>query len=187
MSLDENALSVAPILENMNNGYHRMREMLRGMLGSDAQIDEMAVMAPRLSRVMGFLSGVVSTDGYVLFNTSFDHVTAGPIRSTYDVRYWFLSTPWPYRVELMALSGYSPLHCALQENQVGNELVLPVHASFKCKNEEHYGLATGVLRKAGWEQAQRCESTYGKFSYWQHDDATWLLKPRLNLRDAGGR
>jgi hypothetical protein len=50
---------------------------------------------------------------------------------------------------------------------------------------------THRLRERAWEVVQKCDSTYGKFSYWKpldaddHEDLGLYLKPRVNLRDTG--
>lgn len=181
---------VKKTLDTINEGYETTKEVVRGIFGSECFIDEMAVMAASPIEAMNFLNKCLSQEGYEAFNYATDIVKTGPIVSSYDVQYWFFSTPFPYRIELMkTLNGFSPLHNSIdQDNQMegmNRRTYVPVHASFKCVDEEDYGIKTGMLRKEGWEMVQRCQSGYGQFSYWRHsDDDTWLLKPRMNLRDA---
>lgn len=127
--------------------------------------------------------------GWLQFNTARDDVRTGPIRSRYEVEYNFFSHPDKiWRFEVMRITkGYSPLHGAIRK-PVGGELCVPVHASFKTYDEENYVYAREHLDGMGLFEAQRCDSTYGRFSYWttvDQQDAVPYLKPRVNLRDNG--
>jgi hypothetical protein len=182
---------VKHLLTHVHEGYEKCNEQLRGILGAEAEIDEMALLVINKASVLNLLTHLVSFDGYELFNSASDTVTTSPIHSGYDVHYWFVRTPYNYRLEVMYLppkGGYSPLHNKLiysADNDPDNN-VYGVHASFKCDSSSY--MAAGVLlRKEGWELAQRCDSDYGKFSYYANEDNTgvgWFLKPRVNLRDA---
>jgi len=188
---------VKEVLETTATLREEMNEALRGMLGALHTVDEMALMFRTDADLKEFLRYAVR-HGYTLFNSDSDTVTTGPLRSSYDVAYWFLAAPgYPqlensYRLELMTLhTPGSPLHDTLQlwlDNN--NHPSVAVHASFKCHNEEEYANAVHTLGRNGYELTQRCESTYGRFSYWQPQEAadhpvnTVYLKPRVNLRDA---
>ncbi len=172
-------------------------------LGFVNAIDEVALLFINPFQATEFLREAVTNDGVLLFNSATDHVHTLPLRTCYDVRYDFLTVPSPYwpenriagpRIEAMHLTdGYSPLHfAALMEMKETGNPATPIHASFKCDDEEDYAIAVDRLRTAGWEAAQRCESTYGRFSYWTplnpkewFDDALrdLYLKPRVNVRD----
>lgn len=165
-------------------------------LGFVQGIDEIALLFPHRGYAWSFVAEAVREEGCVLFNSATDHVHTKPLRTCYDVTYLFLTLPAAYhpsgrsgvRLECMFLGdGVSPLHEAeIAKMDIGDEAVSPVHASFKCGDEEDYANATTSLREAGWESVQRCESTYGRFAYWSplHDETPGVyLKPRVNLRD----
>jgi hypothetical protein len=175
------------VFTKMTAAHQRMSELLRGML-AEYTIDEMSIMFFSDAVLLRFLRDAVRREGVELFNAAEDVVTASPIMAAYDVRYWFLRTSWGYRVDALQTNMGSPLHDNIAR-QAGHDpmAVVPVHASFKCPNEERYGVALATLRKSGWELLQRCDSGYGRFSYWHRPDGEsddWYLKPRLNLRDA---
>lgn len=178
--------------ETIHEGWLLMNETLRGVLAQH-WIDEMALLFPDAATVYHWLNEAVCREGVALFNTSTDRVTTGPIMSVYDVAFWFLTTPHPYRVEAMVCGPGSPLHTALVgycdafSFRPQGLPTLGVHASFKCDTEEDYAVALGALRAAGWELLQRCDAGYGRYSYWHNPDGNtekaWFLKPRVNLRD----
>lgn len=182
---------IASVLEHVREGQERSAEMLRGILGPEVVIDEMSLLVNSKNSVLNLLTHLVSFPGYEMFNSASDSVTTGPIRSQYDVNYWFVRTPHPYRLEVMEIpvrEGFSPLHSKLPWHSIVNGTtdndIFAVHASFKCDSSS-YAAAGVLLRKAGWELAQRCDSAYGKFSYYVNEDlGGWYLKPRVNLRDA---
>lgn len=163
-------------------------------------VDEIAYMTADHETANIFLREAVMTDGCVHFNSATDHVHTEPLMTHYNVLYDFLTVPLPYlnghevRIEAMHLiDGFSPLHEAERHNMRRDSGILSgIHASFRCPDEEQYGAALHRLRMRGWEAAQRCSSTYGRFSYWKPTDPdTWVgdgphlyLKPRVNLRDA---
>jgi hypothetical protein len=102
-----------------------------------------------------------------------------PIRSWYSVEYWFLSTPYDFRVEAMGISaGESPMHRAMMNS--GEKVV---HASFRCDNEAEYDRVFDLLDPIA-TKVQVCGSEYGRFSYWRLDDCGLLVKPRVNTRDS---
>lgn len=163
-------------------------QQIRGLLGADGVVDEMALFFPTKDLMFVFISKAVQRD-WVLFNQDDDVVETTPIQSSYDVEYWFLQHPdLPYRLELMlVLDGYSPYHGMLR--QACEQLSMPAvlaHASFKTQSEEAYANAVRALRSAGYEVAQHCTSSYGRFSYFIGDPNEDLvaLKPRINLRDS---
>lgn len=165
------------------------------------EIDEVALMF--VGNPWPFLEEAVKLDGVDLFNVADDEVETFPIHRDYSVRYYFLSTPFGFRVECMRITGgISPLHNGFIGFDGSTKDVLPpvVHYSFKCADETEYKYATATMRGNEWEMAQGCESTYGRFSYWMTDERTddalseadwpWrekgyeaYLKPRVNLRD----
>lgn len=158
-------------------------------------VDEVAYMFADRHLLDLFTREAVQVDGCLLFNTADDHVHTMPLGTCYDVEYRFFTVPMEYlpgieqvRIEAMRMGrGFSPLHLA--------EVLLngwgAIHASFKCQTEEEYGAVLHRLRERSWEVAQKCDSTYGKFSYWKpfdqdnHEDLDLYLKPRVNLRDSG--
>jgi len=177
----------------MAEAQEKAQEQLRGMFGSGAVIDEMAIMFQNPYELRSWVDAAVRLPGVVLFNTAHDSVSTQPIPSRYNVHYWFLSSPWPegyepgedlWRVEAMYAHKGSPMHDALRDQFSPGES-LTVHASFKCADEEAYGVATNTLQRNGYEAVQRCESTYGRFSYWRQGEQETgvFLKPRVNLRD----
>lgn len=193
-------------LASIHSGWLDLNETLRGVLGAKANVDEMALIFPGDAELLAYLRYAVRVPGYELFNAAYDHVHVEPIRTGYDASYWFMTTPdyvpdvKGYRLELMVLAGgYSPLHNWLADKAVQREEMpyrTTIHGSFKCSDEEGYAEAVHALRSAGYESIQRCRSSYGRFSYWMQQDPdywknggsashpAWLLKPRVNLRDA---
>lgn len=150
-------------------------------------IDEIALNVETQPELIA-LAQCLKDLGWAQFNRARDNVRTSPIPSRYEVEYHFfehLDKPW--RLEVMKMtSGYSPLHGALAR-PVGGALCVPVHASFKVPDEERYAYAREDLSEMGLFEAQRCDSTYGRFSYWTNLDQSEkvpYLKPRVNLRDA---
>jgi len=175
-------------MDNVRGEHLEMSAILRGVLGTRYAVDEMALLFAEEATLSSFVRAAVSLgEGYTLFNTAYDTVKTSPILSEYHVRYWFLSTPHGFRVELMATYPGSPLHDQIQLG-MSRDSVYSVHASFKCEDEEAYGNAVHSLKKNAYQLVQSCESSYGRFSYWQPLEAEerphWFLKPRVNLRDA---
>jgi len=184
-------LQTAPdIIRELTGDHQDMTGVVRALLG-DRAIDEMALMFHDYQTLFAFVNNALPQPGVTLFNYAKDVVRTEPIESEYTVEYWFLTLPLPgVRLEALVQNGGSPLHTSVQlrNPHSGTGSVVKMHASFKCASEEEYGDACTALRRSGWELAQRCDSTYGKFSYWQStcdpaDRPQWFLKPRLNLRD----
>lgn len=162
-------------------------------------VDEIAYMFADRNCLDTFTKEAVQVDGCIMFNSADDHVHTLPLQTCYDVEYRFFTVPMehvpgvdPVRVEAMQIKrGFSPLHLAEEAGYGSTSGMGAVHASFKCETEEEYGAVTHRLRDRGWEVAQKCDSTYGKFSYWAPlDRDEWLpmgpylyLKPRVNIRD----
>ena len=170
--------------------YEKAREEVRSMFGAGVNVDEVAIMFRDPDALRHWVEAAVRVPGVTLFNTAHDRVVTSPIPGQYDVHYWFLTVPEEYggwRIEAMYAHPGSPLHDSLLRRMLDQE-ALVVHASFKCADEEEYGSANSVLARNGYALAQRCDSTYGRFSYWRLDEEeyTVFLKPRVNLRDAGG-
>lgn len=180
--------SMRKSLIEIRDERERMEEIVRGIFGADYHVDEMALYARRPAVIMNFLREVMAIEGYDLFNRADDLVEVSPIPSSYLVEYWFVRTPYDFRLEIMSLiQGFSPLHEVYSRHEETDRCVANVHASFKVPSSEAYTEAQVALRQAGWECAQRCESEYGKFSYFINDEVSthWYLKPRVNLRDSG--
>lgn len=191
---EEDMAVVAQELELIRLGHQDMNGALRGMFGPYMAIDEMALLFLAPSTANDFIRFAVRHEGYRLFNTADDVVRTSPLRSEYLVHYWFLETPHGYRLELMVPHEGSPLH-DLSSRGMGPKDFTHMHASFKVQDEEQYAVVNGVLTNAGYENVQKCDSTYGRFGYWQPGlpeqmvegkipVADWYLKPRLNVRDA---
>lgn len=163
------------------------QEAVRGVLGSNVVIDEMALLFTEHTSIFRFISQAVQLPGVELFNFAKDTVQTAPIHSEYVVQYWFLTSGLgPWRIEAMIQDNASPLHHALSLNAETGTMTV-VHGSFKCAGEMEYGTARHALRTAGWEEVQRGDSAYGRFSYWDNPDERYegvYLKPRVNLRDA---
>lgn len=186
MDFQEDKQVVDQFLNHVRDGWITYSEKLRAVFGTTYIIDEMALLFPDEVGLARWVKRVVSRDGYHLFNVAMDKVNTHPIPSNYDVSYWFISTPFDYRLELMTIEkGYSPLHSAIDVCPVPEQVVIPMHASFKVPDEEAYASANATLLRNGWECAQKCASTYGTFSYWTEEKFDgWFIKPRVNLRDA---
>jgi hypothetical protein len=176
------------MLERVDYVWDLMNEELRGLFGVKSFIDEMALYFPDRDLLFTFIGKAVQ-NGWVLFNFSEDTVMTSPIPSEYGVEYWFLMHPdHSYRLELMTVpDGISPYHSAIQASmQKMSRPAALVHASFKVPDESTYASAVVTLRQAGYELAQHCTSSYGRFSYFLSDNVNLTaLKPRLNMRDGG--
>jgi len=180
---------VSEILRSVQEYRAHAQEELRAMFGTRYSIDEVALMFTSPSWALRFIGSAVRVPGITMFNAAHDVVTTRPIVSTYSAHYWFLTTPDeedPWRLECMYAHVGSPLHDSYRGFMADRD-VIAVHASFKCADEEAYGVAVKTLRDNGYEAAQLCDSTYGRFSYWmpEEEGATsgLYLKPRVNLRD----
>lgn len=189
-------ITPANILSGSRNAVNTFEKALARMDFVQG-IDEIAYAFASHEDLEEFLHEMVQHPDVTHFNAAHDHVHTLPLRTCYGVRYEFLAVEasaaplcHPFRIEAMAVStGFSPLHVAELRYSKGKPIA--VHASFKVVDQVDYGIATTRLRDAGWEPAQRCESDYGRFSYWTPlDRAAWLpdgpimyLKPRVNMRD----
>lgn len=176
------------VFESIDNFWRVCNEEVRGLLGSSS-VDEMALYFPRRDYLFSFMAKAVRDD-WVVFNMDEDEVQVSPINSNYGVEYWFLRKEGvPYRLEMMVVrDGFSPYHGALQEVSERHGLALVLaHASFKVSDEARYAASGVALRNAGYEVAQHCTSTYGRFSYYLNPERETMppLKPRINVRDAG--
>lgn len=172
-------------------------ERVRGMFGAEVHVDEMSLLFTEPSAARQWVDMAVMLNGVTLFNTARDVVHTAPIQADYEVHYWFLTAPeagaiadWkPWRIEAMYAHRGSPLHDSfLLPMRKSGEDVGVMHASFKCATEEDYAVAVRTLADNGYECAQRCESSYGRFGYWypidiQDNEQHVALKPRVNLRD----
>lgn len=189
------------IFKGLNNCLSVYNDALT-RLDLNHRIDEVAYLFPDRHHLDLFTREAVQVDGCIMFNTADDHVHTLPLRTCYDVEYRFFTVPVEYqvnaletvRIEAMRLGrGFSPLHEAETFGFHQAPPCLAIHASFKCQTEEEYAAVVHRLRDRGWEVAQKCDSTYGRFSYWTPlDRDEWTpdgpfvyLKPRVNTRDGG--
>ena len=182
------------LVDHLRTGATECNETLRGMFGTSYHVDEMAVMLGNHHDAMILITTLIELEDFELFNAAKDIVNTTPIPSTYAVQYWFVRTPWDFRIEVMTLGdGFSPVHSALEyQLRSQNHGVGAVHASFKVPDEDRYAAAVHQLQKNGYSLQQHCESNYGRFSYFgptvggQEDDPInpWTIKPRINIRDA---
>jgi hypothetical protein len=164
----------------------RGNDLLR-RLGMTSNIDEVALLGNEFY-FQRWLDKVGREPGLTYFNSAKDDVVTSPLPSNYQVRYWFFGTARGFRVEMMEVTGgHSPLHALyprLPSGDSDRSGAPVVHASFKCADLTEYAQVQEILKREGYECAQRCVSTYGCFSYWTGlgDDLVWL-KPRVNTRD----
>lgn len=190
----ERLRAVQHTLDHAHEGWATMNQIVGRLFTPTYQIDEMSFIFHDQHALAGFVRQAVRVEGYELFATATDTVSTTPIRSSYDVVYWFLSTPFPYRLELMIAGAGSPLHdrfaSTLAKTAHMEMAACSVHASFKLEDEAQYADAVHRLRTNDMELVQGCQSAYGRFSYWQEANGspdamfpTWFLKPRVNLRD----
>ena len=151
-------------------------------------IDEFALLVSDSNQLEQLDTILCLAFGWERFNVANDNVKTAPIRSAYSVEYHFYRHPdRDYRLEIMRLtSGISPLHAAIPL-PLARQVCTPVHASFKTTNEEQYAYARNYIEGLGYSEAQRCDSNYGRFSYFVKEgmfvDRVPYLKPRVNLRD----
>lgn len=185
-------IAVDKLLEQAATATHDLNTILL-RLGFVERVDEVAILCRNEQWLDRLVMEAVRHPAVTHFNGADDHVWTEPIKACYSTRYEFFDVVGAaYRLEVMALRhGFSPLHYAIATD-AGPDFTLGfIHASFKCQTEEEYGYAVLRLREAGWEDAQRCTSDYGTFSYWTPMDIEhWIpkerfvfLKPRVNLRD----
>jgi hypothetical protein len=183
--------SIHNILDEVIVAQARLNEEIRGIFGPGVQIDEMAIQVRSSEAALHIISDLVRIDGYELFNYDIGNVETSPIVSRYSVDYWWFRTPHGWRIELMRMAGgFSPIHSMWELPNLPDTGTFAMHGSFKCADEQEYATAQVALRGNGWEQALRCDSEYGRFSYFKdrksedRAESLWYLKPRLNLRDA---
>lgn len=177
----------------------RKQTRILGEMGFINGIDEVAIQVPNRLALLNLIQHLTAVDGLALTNTATDHVETLPLRTCYSVDYAFitgealrLDGTHSYRLELMHKTvGVSPLHDVLFEAVAEQSAAWVVHASFKVPTEDEYGVVGHRLRDNSYECVQRCDSTYGRFSYWQPLDIDddnksefVFLKPRVNTRDA---
>lgn len=177
--------AVARTLDASEQEVARYNDFL-GSFG--VKIDEIALLVGDTGQLAELDQLLALKFGWERFNIATDNVKTQPIRSAYSVEYHFYRHPaHDYRLEVMRLSsGISPLHAAIPK-PLNRQVCEPVHASFKCPDEETYAAARFGLVEAGMVEAQRCDSTYGRFSYFTTLGTPLrvpYLKPRVNLRDA---
>jgi hypothetical protein len=180
--------NIDSIFESVQNKWSAVDEEVRGLLGPEQHVDEMALYFTDFDALVRLMAKAVRR-GWVVFNQDEDQVDTKPIVSTYGVEYWFLRHPeLPYRLELMHIpDGFSPYHQGMREYLERNDMCLGLaHASFKVPDEVSYARAVVALRSAGYELLQHCTSTYGRFSYYANvseGSKLPIIKPRINIRD----
>lgn len=159
-------------------------------IGLSVKFDEVAYMVGSMAYEYVLIESAIRNGGWQATNAAFDQVATSPILSNYRVHYTFLTHPKrTWRMEVMRIvEGISPLHAT-----AGGAPLVRVHHSFKTPNAGFYSEVVRMMSEGDWVPAQRCESTYGRFSYWRKpeilpiDDAMHdapYIKPRVNLRDA---
>jgi len=176
-----------------------------GDLPYGCNFDEAAIMVPSLFH-RARLVEALEVAGWQVFNEAEDLVYTNPFGTRYFVAYMFLRHPKKrYRLEVMIMSegeedmrpGFSPLHASLWPDgerpySSGSHLFPVPHLSFKATNiqgaegkHRSYSMAIRHLGNQGFVHAQTCQSTYGHFGYYLHQDAREQLyiKPRVNTRD----
>ena len=184
----------------------------RQMLPEGCKFDEAAIMVPSYYH-LGKLASALEKAGWAQFNNAKDLVFTNPFSTRYFVEYVFFRHPEKeYRLEVMMMAegeedgqpGFSPLHAALWQNgerpaHAGHTMFPVPHLSFKpvrivlpesrgLQKEtagRAYGRSINHLRDQGFIHAQSCQSTYGMFGYYLHQDSIYPLyvKPRINVRD----
>lgn len=187
MSISYGSQAVGRTLVALAGEENRLNEQLAA---GGYFVDEFALLVGDNTQ-LDQLDQLLTLDyGWERFNVASDSVRTAPIRSAYDVEYHFFRHPDAhYRLEVMRLrTGVSPLHAAIPL-PLGRQVATPVHASFKVEDEERYAYARTYVGGLGYVEAQRCDSTYGRFSYWTKMGGAFVdrvpyLKPRVNLRDA---
>lgn len=195
MAYDAAASIAEDLLSSIGKLEDKYNEILRGLFGPSTRVDEVAVLFPDDEWLWGFVRNLNSRKEWEHRNSAQDAVATSPLAARYDVQYEFLfrtdETRPPFRIEAMKmLSGFSPLHAERMSRDLHQPLPAPIHASFRCDDEDEYMVMSDVLSRNGWVAAQHCHSTYGRFSYfWKPGDADlWtsgcFLKPRVNTRDA---
>lgn len=175
------------VFDHLDKRWALANEEVRGLLGAERYIDEMALYFGANENLFTFMAKAVQR-GWEVFNQAQDVVETSPIVSDYGVVYWFLrNQSRQYRLELMQLKdGFSPYHGSLQEACERHDLpVVLAHASFKLPGEDQYASAGVALRNNDYELAQHCVSSYGKFSYYVNNERKDIpaIKPRINTRD----
>lgn len=184
---------------------HRWMAYYQDRLPNGTFIDEAAIMVPSPWHVED-LAKDLREGGWDWFNSASDLVYTNPFGTRYFVDYnFFRMKDISYRLEVMCMSeglmdgesGFSPLHASLWPNgRVPNSAGVrkfPVpHLSFKPRVYPHteidreYALCVDDLKTHGFIHAQTCQSTYGTFGYYLHQDCPKQVyaKPRINTRDA---
>lgn len=165
----------------------------------DVTVDEASILTPSN---WWFTKAIerLTEQGWEHVNSAQDVVYTNPFGTRYTVEYAFLQDPTmprPFRIEVMQIvNGVSPLHDALLWARSANaditQYALPVpHLSYKPETgstTREFAREVDALKADGYIHAQTCQSTYGVFGYYLHQDATKqvYLKPRVNLRDGDG-
>lgn len=161
------------------------RDFMASMdLGEIFRIDEIALLWNDPAELDSFLQWAVAVGGFNnTFSVSQDTMTREDNIGSFDVRFEFLTIPGTdWRIEAMCpLSGDFPLHNR-HLKLLGNGCV--VHASFKLPTDELYFDSWEWLGEAGFVKLAEYQNSYGWFSYWDHFEALFYVKPRVNRRDA---
>lgn len=153
-------------------------------LGESYRIDEVALLLENEAELEAFVRWARDVAGMDHFDSvPVDRMERQDNVSAFDVRFEFLRLPeTDWRIEAMCvLDGDAPLH-RKQLQLLGNCSV--VHASFKVADEDAYWDSFDWLAEAGFVKMAEYANTYGWFSYWEHLEALFYIKPRVNRRDA---
>jgi hypothetical protein len=154
-------------------------------LGESFRIDEVALLWKNSEELDSFCTWASTVGGMEFGPISVprDTMERQDQPGSFDVRFEFLTLPGTdWRIEAMCpLDGEYPLH-SRHLKLLGNGCV--VHASFKTQDDEEYWDSLEWLQEAGFTRMAEYVNSYGWFSYWDHLEALFYFKPRVNRRDA---
>lgn len=183
--------SLVEMFERSLRKAKRARMMAQFQLDTElflnATIDEVSVLFSDPSVLSDFVEWA-KRKGLTHFNSVDDSCYSERFEPhSYRVRLDFLSFPdLPWRIEAMCiLSGDAPLH-RIHLEKYGNGC--PVHASFKCKDQQHYEDVKQYLLSpaSGVNLVPMVEyrNAYGLYAYFGGPETDrFYVKPRVNLRD----
>jgi hypothetical protein len=178
-------------IEELLTTVHRVRVAATKHLNLDllmaGDIDEVSLLFLTEVDLHLFCAEAIGR-GWDHFNGVSDTLFRMDDPGSFDVRFEFLKHPTDgYRIEAMAVTSDingAPLHSAALAT---HGAPCPIHASYKLANAEDYEGAKIQLHRhytpVGGKRAEY-RNTYGQFAYYGEPKLGWLLKPRVNLRDA---
>jgi len=153
-------------------------------LGESFKVDEVALLWENAAELDSFLQWATHVGRLDYFNSvPLDKMERQDQAGNFDVRFEFLRlADADWRIEAMCpLAGDFPLH-SRHLKLLGNGCV--VHASFKLADDDAYWDSFDWLTEAGFVKMAEYLNSYGWFSYWDHLEALFYFKPRVNRRDA---